>query len=57
MPVLGERLAPGAHLIMDDANRASERSVIAAWVANHDLEVVRDLRQIEKGMVHLRRRG
>lgn len=57
VPVLGDRLAPGAQLIMDDANRPSERSVIAAWLADHDIEIVRDLRQIEKGMVHLRRRG
>ena len=39
LPVLGSRLAPGCLILMDDAHRAAEQSVIEHWKNSADMDV------------------
>jgi hypothetical protein len=41
VPLLIERLAPGATVFVDDTGRPDERAVVEAWVARHGLELVK----------------
>jgi predicted O-methyltransferase YrrM len=38
LPVLGDRLAPGCVILLDDASRAQEREVLARWAASRPLK-------------------
>lgn len=43
LPVLADRLAPGAHILFDDADRPGEVAALDAWQATYALETVHDL--------------
>lgn len=56
LPLLYERLAPGALVLLDDANRADERRVVGRWLREFPgLEVVETRDDFEKGAVLLRK--
>ena len=56
LPLLWDRLAPDAVIILDDANREDERAVVDLWVELYPELTVERLRH-EKGAVILRRQG
>ncbi len=43
LPVLADRLAPGAHILFDDADRPGEVAALDTWREGHALDTVRDL--------------
>lgn len=43
LPVLADRLAPGARILFDDADRPDEVTALDAWKETYPLEVERDL--------------
>lgn len=43
LPVLADRLAPGAHILVDDADRPDEVAALDAWRARYPLETEHDL--------------
>lgn len=54
LPVLFERLRPGALIVLDDADRADERQIVARWLAEFPVTLV-ERSETEKGTVVLRR--
>ncbi len=50
LPVLYAKLAPGGFILMDDADRDDEQQIVARWLAEFDLKLVRDFSyETEKG--------
>ena len=43
LPVLADRLAPGAHILFDDADRPGEVAALDAWRATYSLDTEHDL--------------
>ena len=43
LPLLGSRLAPGAVLVLDDADRPDEQEIVKRWQSEHPDLVVRHL--------------
>jgi predicted O-methyltransferase YrrM len=56
LPLLYDRLAPGALILLDDANRDDERRVVARWLREFPaLEMVETNDDLEKGAALLRK--
>lgn len=56
LPMLYDRLAPGALILIDDADRRHERRAIKRWLREFDLIQVRQF-DTEKGTLLLQKRG
>jgi predicted O-methyltransferase YrrM len=54
-PMLHERLAPGAIIVLDDADRPDEQAAVARWIAELGWERVAQVTSTEKGIAVLRR--
>ncbi|NRQ49529.1 class I SAM-dependent methyltransferase [Aeromicrobium stalagmiti] len=54
LPLLWDRLAPGASIVLDDTDRADEQEIIALWAAAHP-ELSGESIATEKGAYILRR--
>jgi len=54
-PLLHERLAPGAIILLDDAGRPDEQVAVARWIAELGWERVSQVTTTEKGIAILRR--
>ncbi|MCK5771577.1 class I SAM-dependent methyltransferase [Algiphilus sp.] len=54
VPILWEKLSPRATIVMDDADRADERAIVAQWSAAYPLDVA--WHRLEKGAAVLTRR-
>lgn len=56
LPLLYEQLAPGAFILLDDANRDDERRVVTRWLREFPaLEQIETRDDLEKGAVLLRK--
>lgn len=54
IPLFWKKLAPSFSVIMDDANRLSEKNIVLRWIADHPELHVKNL-QLEKGGVLIAR--
>jgi len=54
LPILFDRLRPDALIVLDDADRADERAIVARWLAEFPVALV-ERGDTEKGAVVLRR--
>lgn len=54
-PLLHERLAPGAIIVLDDADRPDERVAVERWITELGWERVAQVTTTEKGIAVLRR--
>lgn len=52
LPVLGDRLGPGAEILLDDASREEERAVLARWASERPFRAVVD-EGAGRGIAHL----
>jgi predicted O-methyltransferase YrrM len=57
MPVLGERLAPGGIILLDDVHRDGEREVLRRWLAEGDGSLDHEIRRSTKGAFALIRKA
>ena len=58
LPLLYAKLAPGAFILLDDADRADEQAIVERWLAEFDLRLVRDYSyETEKGAKLLQKPG
>ena len=49
LPLFTERLTPGAHIVLDDFQRANERDVVKRWQAEHGDRLTLEKIPLEKG--------
>ncbi|MBC8171808.1 MAG: class I SAM-dependent methyltransferase, partial [Anaerolineae bacterium] len=50
LPILYDKLAPGAYILLDDANREDEQQIVERWLTEFDIRLIRHYtHETEKG--------